>query len=169
MIDKEGYRASVGAIIVNDQHRVFWAKRVNQDAWQFPQGGMNKDETPKQAMFRELYEEVGLQKSDVDVLGETPDWLIYHLPKRYMRHHSHPLCIGQKQKWFLLKIKGSGGAIQLDHTAKPEFDQWRWVYYWYPLKKVINFKRDVYRRALRHFEVTVFPRRHHRGAELEVS
>lgn len=159
VIDKQGYRAGVGAIVINDSQRVFWAKRIGQEGWQFPQGGLHEHETAEQALYRELYEEVGLKQQHVQMLGETKDWLYYNLPDKYIRHHSQPLCIGQKQKWFLLKIDGPDSSIQLDHSVKPEFDEWRWVYYWYPLKKVISFKRDIYRDALRYFESTVFAKK----------
>lgn len=157
VIDDKGYRASVGVIIINDSNRVFWAKRVGQDAWQFPQGGLQEKESAVDAMYRELYEEVGLQAKDVQIVAETDDWLYYDLPERFIRYHSQPLCVGQKQKWYLLKLVSAEDQIRFDVTQKPEFEQWRWVYYWYPLKKVINFKRDVYRGALRHFETKVFP------------
>ena len=78
---------------------------MGQDAWQFPQGGINDDETPDEAMFRELKEEVGLEKQHVEILGSTRKWLRYRLPKRFIRKHSTPLCIGQKQRWYLLKVK----------------------------------------------------------------
>lgn len=159
MIDEKGYRASIGAIIINDSNRVFLAQRIGQDAWQFPQGGLNENENATDALYRELYEEVGLKPEHVDIVCETPDWLYYDLPKKYIRHHSLPLCIGQKQKWFLLKMNGSDDCFKLDVTSKPEFDHWRWVYYWYPLKKVISFKRKVYREALKQFESEVFPKK----------
>jgi len=156
VIDEEGFRANVGIIITNSKKRIFWGKRIGQDAWQFPQGGVNDDETPEQAMYRELREEVGLAAKDVEILRVTQDWLQYRLPEKYIRYHSLPLCIGQKQKWFLLRLLSDDTSICLDFSKKPEFDEWRWVYYWYPLKKVITFKRDVYRKALKEFEPILF-------------
>lgn len=150
MIDAEGFRPNVGIILTNDVGQLFWARRVNgQDAWQFPQGGINEDETPQQALFRELYEEVGLTQEHVELIACTRGWLRYRLPKRLIRQGNVPLCIGQKQKWFLLRLKAHESEIDLARFGHAEFDHWRWVSYWYPLGKVVAFKRDVYRRALK--------------------
>src|SRR6478609_11769736 len=130
--------------------RVFWARRVRRDGWQFPQGGMNTDETPLEAMYRELREETGLDPEHVAVLGVTPGWLRYRLPQRAIRRHDRLVCIGQKQVWFLLQFGGCDDDLQLDLTDKPEFDHWRWVDFWYPLEHVVTFKRGVYASALRH-------------------
>jgi len=127
MIDSEGFRPNVGIILANESGQVLWAKRIGHNAWQFPQGGIQYGETPEQALFRELR---------------------YRLPNRYIRPDSDPVCIGQKQKWFLLKLTASAQHIQLDLSDPPEFDQWQWVSYWYPLGQVVNFKRDVYRKAM---------------------
>ena len=157
MIDSEGFRANVGIIICNDKRELFWGRRVGQDAWQFPQGGINEDETPEQAMFRELREEVGLEAEHVEILGSTKRWLRYRLPKRFIRKHSTPLCIGQKQRWFLLKVKCQESDFCLDKFDKPEFDHWRWVDYWQPVKEVVFFKRNVYSRALKELAPILFP------------
>ncbi|MGI1679649.1 MAG: RNA pyrophosphohydrolase [Cellvibrionaceae bacterium] len=150
MIDEDGFRPNVGIIITNEQGQLFWARRVGgHDAWQFPQGGISENEHPEDALYRELHEEVGLEKEDVDVLACTKGWLRYRLPKQLIRHRSKPLCIGQKQKWFLLKHKSPEERIRLDLHKTAEFDHWRWVSYWYPLNQVVTFKRDVYRRALK--------------------
>ena len=99
-------------------------------------------------MYRELYEEVGLLPEHVEVVGVSRNWLRYKLPKRYIRRHSTPLCIGQKQRWYLLKLTGDESNVNLDSSRRPEFDHWRWVDYSEPAKNVVFFKRDVYRRAL---------------------
>lgn len=111
---------------------------------------MNSDETPKEAMFRELQEETGLLPKHVNVLAETPGWLKYKLPKCYVRYRDKPVCIGQKQVWFLLKFCGREHDLRLDAMHRPEFDCWRWVDFWYPLENVVDFKRNVYERALLH-------------------
>jgi putative (di)nucleoside polyphosphate hydrolase len=151
VIDAEGFRPNVGIIISNSQGQVLWARRVGgQDAWQFPQGGIQANESPEAALYRELGEEVGLSEKDVSIIACTRGWLRYRLPKHLRRHQSTPLCIGQKQKWFLLEFNADNDQVCLNHNGeKAEFDHWRWVSYWYPLEQVIAFKRDVYRRALK--------------------
>ncbi|MFB2539372.1 MULTISPECIES: RNA pyrophosphohydrolase [unclassified Acinetobacter] len=148
MIDSEGFRPNVGIILANDWGQVLWAKRIGQDAWQFPQGGIQYGETSEQALYRELYEEVGLLPEQVEIIAQTKGWLRYRLPYRYVRNDSRPLCIGQKQQWFLLRLLGSSNQIQLNQVEPAEFDDWQWVSYWYPLGQVVNFKREVYRRAM---------------------
>ncbi|GIX37843.1 MAG: RNA pyrophosphohydrolase [Silanimonas sp.] len=150
MIDPDGYRPNVGIILMRDDGRLFWARRVHRDGWQFPQGGMNSDETPLEAMYRELGEETGLRPEQVEVLGSTPGWLRYRLPARCVRPGEKPRCIGQKQVWFLLRLLCGEEALRLDTTPKPEFDRFRWVDYWYPVEHVVAFKREVYARALGH-------------------
>ncbi|MBU2986350.1 RNA pyrophosphohydrolase [Saccharophagus degradans] len=149
MIDADGFRPNVGIILTDDQGRLLWARRVGgQDAWQFPQGGIKHNESPENALYRELEEEVGLCKADVEVLGVTQGWLRYRLPRRLVRD-KEPKCVGQKQKWYLLRLVSNDSAIRLDASSPAEFDTWNWVSYWYPLGKVVAFKRDVYRRALK--------------------
>lgn len=149
VIDRAGYRLNVGIVLVNDSGRVFWGRRHGHDAWQFPQGGLAVSETALEAMYRELYEEIGLEKADVEVLGCTKRWLKYRLPKQYLRHGKQPLVIGQKQKWFLLKLVTSEQKLRLDLSDSPEFDSWRWVDYQEPQEQVIFFKRQVYTQAMK--------------------
>lgn len=149
MIDTEGYRANVGIILVNTNGSLFWAKRIGEDAWQFPQGGIRESESAEQAVFRELHEEVGVTKDSVEVIGCTEDWLRYKIPDHLIRYHQTPCCIGQKQRWFLLRFIGKESEVCLDISDKPEFDQWRWVDQFEPPRSVISFKRDVYAEALK--------------------
>lgn len=142
----------MGIILCNPEGKVFWARRRGQDAWQFPQGGIQENETPVDAMFRELYEETGLEPAHVEVLGQTSDWLRYLIPEHLLRHRSKPLCIGQKQIWFGLKLVGDEEDFNLSCSANPEFDQWRWVEYWTPVDEIIDFKRKVYKQALKELE-----------------
>jgi putative (di)nucleoside polyphosphate hydrolase len=158
LIDPDGFRPNVGIILSNEQRRLFWGRRIGQNAWQFPQGGMNSDETPLEAMYRELEEEVGLGASQVTVLGSTQGWLRYRLPRRFIRRRCcGPTCIGQKQVWFMLRVDCGESEFCLDRSAKPEFDAWRWVRYWYPLREVVYFKRHVYARALKELAPLLYP------------
>jgi len=86
---------------------------------------------------------------DVSVLYQTSGWLHSRLPENFIRYHRDPLCIGQKQKWFLLSLESGDDRITLSRHGEPEFDDWQWVSYWYPLRQVIDFKREVYRQALK--------------------
>ncbi len=150
MIDSDGFRPNVGIMLTNERGQLLWARRVGgRDAWQFPQGGISAGESPVEALYRELYEEVGLAPAAVEVLGSTKGWLRYRLPARFVREGQKPLCIGQKQKWYLLRLLEDDAAVKLDLNDKPEFDHWQWVSYWYPLNQVISFKREVYRRAMK--------------------
>jgi putative (di)nucleoside polyphosphate hydrolase len=159
VIDQDGFRQGVGIVLVNAKRQVFLAKRIGKDAWQFPQGGIKEDETPEAAMYRELTEEIGLQAEDVKILATTRRWLRYRLPKRLVRHHSKPICIGQKQKWFLLQLVSSEKRINVAATDSPEFDSWAWVSYWYPLTQVVAFKRRVYNLAMKEFARVVLSKR----------
>ncbi len=150
MIDSDGFRPNVGIMLSNDRGQLLWARRVGGvDAWQFPQGGIQENENPEDAMFRELFEEVGLRSKDVEIMASTRGWLRYRLPKRLVRQHQSPVCVGQKQKWYLLKLCRDDETINLNAVKPAEFDDWQWVSYWYPLNKVVSFKRDVYRKALK--------------------
>ena len=155
MIDAEGFRANVGIVICNRNGQVFWARRFGQHSWQFPQGGIDEGESAEQAMFRELKEEVGLNPEQVKVLRVTKNWIRYRLPKRLIRQDSTPVCIGQKQKWFLLQLTCPDQEVDLLHSGHPEFDDWRWVSYWYPVRNVVSFKRDVYRKVMKEFLTVV--------------
>ena len=148
MIDNDGFRPNVGIILANERGQVLWAKRVGQDAWQFPQGGIESHESPEEALYRELMEEIGLGEDSVEVVGSTKGWLRYRLPKRMLRQNASSF-VGQKQKWFLLKMLSDDKAVTFEHSETPEFDLWQWVTYWYPLGQVVSFKQDVYRRAMK--------------------
>ncbi len=155
MVDTDGFRPNVGIILLDDNGQVFWAKRTRGNGWQFPQGGINNNETAEEAMFRELYEEVGLRPQHVDVLGCTPGWLKYELPKKFHKRDSDPLFVGQKQVYYLLKLMEHESVVNFNTTDSPEFESYRWVDFWYPANNVIHFKRPVYKRALKHLEFLV--------------
>ena len=148
MLDRDGYRPNVGILLLNAQNDVFWGKRVKQHAWQFPQGGIKSGETPEQAMFRELEEEVGLKPEHVRILGRTRHWLRYEVPEKWIRRDWRGTYRGQKQIWYLLRMLGRDCDVKLRASGRPEFDAWRWNDYWVPLDLVIEFKRGVYEMAL---------------------
>lgn len=148
MLDRDGFRPNVGIILLNQKNQVFWGKRIRTHSWQFPQGGIDRGETPEQAMFRELHEEVGLLPDHVRVVARTRDWLRYEVPDRYIRRDARGHYKGQKQIWFLLQLVGQDWDLNLRATDHPEFDAWRWNDYWVPLDVVVEFKRGVYEMAL---------------------
>lgn len=152
MIDEQGYRPNVGIILCNRENQVFWARRCGQNGWQFPQGGINPQETPEQALFRELNEEVGLAPEHVHILGRTKDWLHYDIPSQFCRSPRSSRFRGQKQIWFLLRFLGREEHVRLNVCDRPEFDRWRWEEYWSTLEQIVDFKRGVYEQALRELE-----------------
>lgn len=159
MLDREGYRPNVGIVLVNCRNEVFWGKRIREHSWQFPQGGIKKGETPEQAMFRELHEEVGLLPEHVRIIGRTRDWLRYDVPKHWVRREWRGTYRGQKQIWFLLRLVGRDSDVCLRATEHPEFDAWRWSDFWVPLESVIEFKRGVYEKALSELARLLLPQR----------
>ncbi len=148
MLDREGFRPNVGIILLNHRNQVFWGKRIRTHSWQFPQGGIKHGESPEQAMFRELHEEVGLLPEHVRIVARTRDWLRYEVPQHFIRKDARGHYKGQKQIWFLLQLMGRDCDMNLRASTHPEFDAWRWHEYWVPLETVIEFKRDVYQLAL---------------------
>ncbi len=159
MIDEQGYRANIGIVIANNKGQTLLAKRFGKNSWQFPQGGIDRGEDELAALYRELYEEVGLGKHQVEVIAKTPKWLRYELPKQYVRNDS-PACIGQKQVWFLLKLTAPESSINLCKHKEIEFDDWKWVDYWSPIEQVIPFKRDVYEDMLKALAPVLFNNNH---------
>ncbi len=150
MLDREGFRPNVGIVLLNRHNQVFWGKRIRTLSWQFPQGGIDQGETPEQAMFRELNEEVGLHPHHVAILARTQDWLRYEVPEKFIRRDARGFYRGQKQIWYLLQLLQTthDEEINLEATNAPEFDAWEWHDFWVPLTTVVEFKRDVYSRAL---------------------
>ena len=162
MLDRDGYRPNVGIIICNTHNQVFWGKRIREHSWQFPQGGIKQGETPEQAMYRELMEEVGLRPEHVRILARTRDWLRYEVPINWIKREWRGSYKGQKQIWFLLRMVGRDCDVSLRATPHPEFDAWRWSEYWVPLDSVIEFKRQVYRMALNELSGHLGAQAHHR-------
>ncbi len=157
VIDTEGFRANVGIVLMRGDGSVFLGRRARGGGWQFPQGGMQTGESVEQSLYRELHEEIGLTDQDVELIGATRDWIRYRLPARYVRREQLPLCIGQKQRWFLLRLRESAANFVFTATEEPEFDKWRWSGWWEPVREVIFFKRPVYVQMLTELAVMAFP------------
>jgi len=167
MLDRDGFRPNVAIVIVNSKNLVFWGKRIREHAWQFPQGGIHPGETPEQAMYRELNEEVGLAPGHVQILGRTREWMRYEVPAHWIKREWRGSYRGQKQIWYLLRLVGRDSDVSLRASGHPEFDAWRWHDYWIPLDSVIDFKREVYRRALTELERFFYGSSH--DAELDAA
>jgi putative (di)nucleoside polyphosphate hydrolase len=165
MLDREGFRPNVGIILLNQKNQVFWGKRIRSHSWQFPQGGIDRGESPEQAMYRELHEEVGLQPEHVRIVARTRDWLRYEVPDRFIRRDARGHYKGQKQIWYLLQLMAYDWQLNLRATSHPEFDAWRWNDYWVPLDVVVEFKRGVYEMALTEL-ARHLPRQEHRNRYL---
>lgn len=137
------YRKGVGAIVINDDGRVLVARRIGRpDAWQLPQGGMAAGETPREALMRELGEEIGTDK--VEILAEAPDWLRYDLPRDLVGQVRKGRFRGQEQRWFAVRLTGTEAEIVLDASDHPEFDAWRWVEIEQLPAFAVDFKRRLY-------------------------
>ena len=147
IIDPDGYRKNVGIVLCNARGEVLWARRSRHDGWQFPQGGIEYDETAQQAAYRELYEEIGLRHDQVNLIGVTENWLYYDLPTEFRRLDGKHFR-GQKQLWFLFEMLAEDSDICLTKAENPEFDSWRWVDYWLPITEIIDFKKHVYTHVL---------------------
>jgi putative (di)nucleoside polyphosphate hydrolase len=165
MLDREGFRPNVGIVLLNQKNQVFWGKRIRTHSWQFPQGGIDRGESPEQAMYRELHEEVGLQPQHVRIVARTRDWLRYEVPDRFIRRDSRGHYKGQKQIWYLLQLMAHDWNLNLRASSRPEFDAWRWNDYWVPLDLVVEFKRGVYELALTEL-ARFLPRPDHRNRYL---
>jgi len=146
--NNEGYRPNVAMVVINSANKVLICRRKNTRTWQFPQGGIDNGEDIKKAMYRELSEEVGLSKDDVSLVGESEGTITYDIPKTIRSKVLGGKFKGQEQKWFLLKLNKDNCEIKLDNEAFPEFDKYEWVSFWQPLNRIVDFKREAYRKAL---------------------
>jgi putative (di)nucleoside polyphosphate hydrolase len=149
------YRPCVGIMLLNADRKVFVGKRIDQtvEGWQMPQGGIDPGETPRQAVMRELLEEVGTDKAQI--IAEMNDWVTYDLPAHLVGVAFHGQYRGQKQKWFALRFVGADSEINVlapgGGKHKPEFIDWRWV----ELKSLpdlaVPFKRQTYEQVVTQF------------------
>ena len=152
------YRSNVAAIIINNQGEIFLGERVDAPgSWQIPQGGIKtkKDEKPKQALWRELGEELGLKKprNHMRIIGKYPGWLQYDFPQ-WLRDRGGKFAKykGQKQKYFLLIFEGKEHKITLEQDGVREFRDYQWARPGEITKTVADFKRAVTDQALEYFQ-----------------
>lgn len=149
---RKGYRPNVGIIIANTKGKLLYCKRRRSNNWQFPQGGIDRNETPEQAAFRELFEEVGIKKHNVKIIAESQHWYQYDLPKKFQLNKLlWNNFRGQSQKWFIFKLIADA-EISFDNDPHPEFDSFKWVNFWDPIDEIIEFKKDIYQKVLTEFE-----------------
>ncbi len=146
------YRPCAGVVLINDQGLVFAGHRIDNpsDAWQMPQGGIDKGEDPRAAALRELTEETGVPSDLVEVIGETADWVYYDLPDELVGKIWKGKYGGQRQKWFLMRFLGTDADIRIE-TEIPEFDRWQWTTAQELIEKIVPFKRAVYDSVVRDF------------------
>jgi putative (di)nucleoside polyphosphate hydrolase len=150
------YRDCVGAVLFNRDGLVLVARRANfpnaegaAGGWQLPQGGIDKGEDARRAVFREMAEEIGT--AHAEILGEHPDWLYYDLPPELIGRALHGKYRGQRQRWFALRFLGEDSEIRLDLDPHPEFDAWRWARLEELPVLAVAFKREIYTALAREF------------------
>ena len=149
LLQQKKYRPNVAVIIVNQSGKVLWCRRKQHDGWQFPQGGIDKGETPVEAALRETKEEVGLDEHDIEIVYESQQWFKYKVPKeKRTGYFTKKIFFGQKQKWFLARLLSDENKIDLNAYRPIEFDKWVWANYWHPINAVVSFKKETYRQAL---------------------
>ena len=150
MSEPTAYRPCVGIVLVNREGRVFVAARIDNpaDAWQMPQGGIDKDEDPRQAALRELGEEIGT--ANAEIVAESEGWMRYDLPPELIGKLWRGKYRGQAQKWYVMRFLGEDGEIDIA-TAHPEFRAWKWVPFEQVPELIVPFKRDLYARLVESF------------------
>ncbi|HEY1837272.1 MAG: RNA pyrophosphohydrolase [Rhizomicrobium sp.] len=150
------YRPCVGVMLFNREGLVFVGKRIDQtmEGWQMPQGGIDGDETPCQAAFRELEEEIGTAKAEP--LREMDEWLAYDLPHHLLGVGLHGRYRGQRQKWIAMRFAGTDADINIA-TEHPEFGHWKWLAVEALPRLIVPFKRDTYTKVIAAFQDLAFP------------
>ena len=153
MINLLPYRLGVGLVIINDQLEIFTGRRLdNTKAWQMPQGGIDNNEIPLEAAYREMYEETGIRKSKVTLLKQTKTWYRYDLPQEIQNKFWGGKFRGQSQKWFLFKFIGTEFDINIE-TKYQEFSVWKWSKKTEMLDSIVPFKRSLYQSVLKDFHL----------------
>jgi putative (di)nucleoside polyphosphate hydrolase len=144
------YRPCVGMMVLDKKGRAFVGKRIDQtiEAWQMPQGGIDEGEDAREAVMRELAEEIGTK--DIEFLREYPGWLYYDLPEHLIGVALHGKFRGQKQRWFALRFLGQDSDIRID-TQHPEFSDWKWLGMDELLRVIVPFKREIYGKVIAAF------------------
>ena len=139
------YRPCVGLMVLDRQGRIFAGQRLDNsmDAWQMPQGGIDKGETPREAALRELREEAGIRPALAEVLRESGHWLPYDLPAHLVHKLWRGRYRGQKQRWFAIRFLGENTDIDIE-GHEPEFRTWAWMNHEELIEKIVPFKRDTY-------------------------
>ena len=155
MISSLPYRLGVGLVIINNQHEIFTGRRLdNTKAWQMPQGGIDDNEIPLEAAYREMGEETGIQKPKVALLKQSKLWYRYDLPQEIQGKFWGGKFRGQSQKWFLFKFIGTNSDINIE-TEDPEFSDWRWSKKNDMLDSIVPFKKSLYQFVLKDFDLDI--------------
>lgn len=151
-IGENGYRRGVGVMLLNREGKVWVGARIDNDAdaWQMPQGGIDKDEEPWATALRELEEETGIAPHLVERIAQCPERLRYSLPAELVGVIWKEPWLGQDQDWFLARFLGSDSDIDIA-TKHPEFREWKWVEPEKLPELIVPFKRELYRRVLSEF------------------
>lgn len=154
MTDAESlpYRPCVGVVLIDARGMVFAGQRIDNPApaWQMPQGGIDDGETPREAAYRELWEETGVTRDKVEFIGKTHGWITYDLPPELLGKIWGGKYRGQRQKWFLFRFKGQDADVKIA-TDHPEFSTWRWILADEMAESIVPFKRAVYDAVIRSF------------------
>lgn len=148
------YRPCVGVMLINADGLIWAGQRIDAPAgvaaWQMPQGGIDDGEKPRDAAFRELWEETGIRKDMVTLIDKTADWVTYDLPPELLGKVWKGKYRGQKQKWFLMRFDGPEDAIRID-SDHPEFSRWKWIDAAEMIAAIVPFKRAVYEQVVAAF------------------
>ncbi|MES2541233.1 MAG: RNA pyrophosphohydrolase [Pseudomonadota bacterium] len=146
------YRPCVGVVLIDARGMVFAGQRIDSPspAWQMPQGGIDDGEKPREAAYRELWEETGVTRDKVEFVAKTHGWVTYDLPTELLGKVWGGKFRGQRQKWFLFRFKGTDSDIKIA-SEHPEFSTWRWILADEMVESIVPFKRAVYDQVIRSF------------------